>query len=112
VQRGEVWWADLPEPAGSGPGFGRPVVVIQADALNRSRIATVVVAAVTSNLRLRAFPGNVYLTARDAGLDRASVIDASQLATVDRDRLTRHLGNLRGAKLRELDDGLRLVLSL
>jgi mRNA interferase MazF len=112
VQRGEVWWANLPEPAGSGPGFVRPVVVIQADALNRSRIGTVVVAAVTSNLRLRDFPGNVYLSARDAGLERASVVNTSQLATVDRSRLIRHLGNLRGAKLRELDDGLRQILSL
>ncbi len=112
MRRGEVWWADLPEPIGSGPGFHRPVVVIQTDALNRSRIATVVVAAVTSNLRLRDFPGNVYLSPREAGLERPSVVNASQLVTLDRRRLVRHLGNLRGAKLRELDNGLRLVLAL
>jgi mRNA interferase MazF len=112
VQRGEVWWADLPEPAGSEPGFRRPVVIIQADALNRSRLSTVVVAAITSNLRLRDFPGNVYLSPRETGLDRPSVANASQLATLDRGRLIRHVGNVASAKMREIDDGLRLVLAL
>jgi mRNA interferase MazF len=112
VRRGEVWWAELPEPAGSEPGFERPVVIVQADPLNRSRIGTVVVAAVTSNLRLRAFPGNVHLSPRDAGLDRPSVVNVSQLVTLDRARLRRHLGNLPRTKMSELDDGLRLVLAL
>jgi mRNA interferase MazF len=112
VQRGQVWWADLPAPAGSGPGFRRPVVIIQADPLNRSRIRTAVVAAVTSNLMLRGLPGNVYLSTRDSGLDRPSVVNASQLATLDRGRLLRHIGNLPGTKMRELDEGLRLVLAL
>jgi mRNA interferase MazF len=112
VQRGEVWWAQLPEPVGSEPGFRRPVVIIQADPLNRSRLSTVMVAAITSTLRLRAFPGNVYLSPRDSGLDRPSVVNVSQLATLDRGRLIRHVGNLPSAKMRELDDGLRLVLAL
>jgi mRNA interferase MazF len=112
VQRGEVWWAELPEPAGSEPGFGRPVVIIQADPLNRSRVGTVVVAAITSNLRLSAFPGNVYVSPRDTGLDRPSVVNASQLATLDRSRLIRHVGNVASAKMREIDHGLRLVLAL
>jgi mRNA interferase MazF len=112
VQRGEVWWAQLPEPVGSEPGFRRPVVIIQTDPLNRSRVSTVVVAAITSTLRLRAFPGNVYLSTRDSGLDRPSVAIVSQLATLDRGRLIRHVGNLSNAKMRELDDGLRLVLAL
>lgn len=88
------------------------MVVVQADSLNRSRISTVVVAAVTSNLRLRGFPGNVYLSPRNAGLDRPSVVNVSQLVTLDRTRLTRHLGNLPRSKMSELDDGLRLVLAL
>jgi mRNA interferase MazF len=112
VQRGEVWWTDLPDPVGSEPGFRRPVVVIQADPLNRSRVSTVIVAAITSNLRLRSFPGNVYLSPRDAGLDRPSVVNASQLATLDRGRLIRHVGNVASAKMREIDHGLRLVLAL
>ena len=112
MRRGEIWWAELPEATGSEPGFRRPVVVIQADPLNRSRVSTVVIAAITSNLRLRAFPGNVYLSPRDSGLDRPSVANLSQLATLDRRRLIRHAGNLPGAKMRELDDGLRLVLAL
>lgn len=88
------------------------MVIIQADALNRSRLSTVVVAAITSNVRLRAFPGNVYLSPRDAGLDRPSVVNASQLVTLDRGRLIRHVGNMSSVKMRELDDGLRLVLAL
>ncbi len=112
MQRGEVWWTDLPDPVGSEPGFRRPVVVIQADPLNRSRVSTVIVAAITSNLRLRSFPGNVYLSPRDAGLDRPSVVNASQLATLDRGRLIRHVGNVASAKMREIDHGLRLVLAL
>ncbi len=112
MQRGQVWWAELPEPAGSDPGFRRPVVIIQADPLNRSRVSTVVVAAITSNLRLRSFPGNVYVSPRDTGLDRPSVVNASQLATLGRNRLIRHVGNVASAKMREIDHGLRLVLAL
>jgi mRNA interferase MazF len=112
VQRGEIWWAELPDPSGSEPGFRRPVVIIQANALNRSRAQTVVVATITSTLRLRAFPGNVYLSPRDSGLDRPSVVNASQLLTLDRGRLLGHVGNLPGVKMRDLDEGLRLVLAL
>jgi mRNA interferase MazF len=87
-------------------------VIIQANPFNRSRLGTVLIAAITSNLRLRAFPGNAYLSPRDAGLDRPFVANLSQLATLDRGRLVRHVGNLPGAKMREVDDGLRLVLAL
>jgi mRNA interferase MazF len=107
-----VWWADLPEPFGSEPRFRRPVVIVQADPFNRSRISTVVVAALTSNLRLRNFPGNVYLSPRDSGLNRPSVVNASQLATLDRGRLLQHVGHLAGTTMRQIDQGLRLVLAL
>jgi mRNA interferase MazF len=107
-----VWWADLPEPFGSEPRFRRPVVIVQADPFNRSRISTVVVAALTSNLRLRNFPGNVYLSPRDSGLNRPSVVNASQLATLDRGRLLQHVGHLEGTTMRQIDQGLRLVLAL
>ena len=114
MQRGEVWWASLPEPAGSGPGYRRPVVIVQADAFNRSRIRTVIAAAVTSNVRLADAPGNVLLPRRGGGmrLGRDSVVNVSQLVTLDRAFLTERIGCLAPAKLRELDEGLRLVLAL
>jgi mRNA interferase MazF len=112
MTRGQVWWAQLARPIGSEPGFSRPAVVIQSNRFNRSRISTVIVAAITGNLRLRDAPGNVYLARDTAGLERASVINVSQLATLDRRRLVKLLGSLTAAKLRELDDGLRRVLEL
>ena len=112
MQRGEVWWAGLPEPAGSGPGYRRPVVIVQADEFNRSRIGTVVVAAVTSNVRQAAAPGNVLLPRRGAGLSRDSVVNVSQLLTLDKTLLTERIGRVPSAKLRELGEGLRLVLAL
>lgn len=112
MRLGEVWWADLPQPSGSGPGYRRPVVIVQSDEFNRSRIQTVIVAAITSNLRLGAAPGNVSLGKRGAGLSRESVVNVSQLLTLDRRFLTEKAGRLPAAKLRELQDGLRLVLAL
>jgi mRNA interferase MazF len=112
VDLGEIWWADLPAPGGSGPGYRRPVVIIQSNDFNRSRIRTVVVAAVTSNTRLAAAPGNVLLGARGTGLSRESVVNVSQLLTLDKTVLTEQTGRLSAAKLREVQDGLRLVLAL
>jgi mRNA interferase MazF len=112
VQRGEVWWADLPEPIGSEPGFRRPVVIVQSDGFNRSRIRTVIAAALTTNVRLQGMPGNVYLPTGLAGLPRPSVINVSQIFTLDRRHLLASAGSLTAVKLRELDEGLRLVLSL
>jgi mRNA interferase MazF len=112
VNRGEIWWARLPEPSGSEPGYQRPVVIIQSDRFNRSQISTVIAAALTRNLRLRHAPGNVYLPRRTGGLDRDSVVNVSQLVTLDQRRLSRLLGTLPTAMLDELDDGLRLVLAL
>ena len=112
MNRGEIWWARLPEPFGSEPGFHRPVVITQSDRFNRSRISTVIAAAVTRNLRLRTVPGNVYLPGRTSGLDHDSVVNVSQLVTLDRGRLNRLMGRLSLAKLHELEDGLRLVLAL
>jgi len=112
VNRGEIWWARLPEPFGSEPGLHRPVVIIQSDRFNRSQIGTVIAAAVTRNLRLRVAPGNVYLPRRTGGLDHESVVNVSQLVTLDRRRLRRLMGQLPPAKLSELEDGLRLTLAL
>jgi mRNA interferase MazF len=112
VQRGELWWGDLPEPVGAGSGYRRPVVIIQADAFSASRIATVIVAAVTASRRLAAAPGNVWLPRGSCGLDRDSAINVTQLLTIDKRLLLERIGCLAGRKLRELDDGLRQVLAL
>ena len=112
MTRGEVWWASLPAPRGSGPGLRRPVVVVQADSFNRSRIRTLIVAVVTSNLNLAGVPGNVRLRKREGGLRDASVVNVSQLLTIDKDYLNQRLGILNGARMAAIDAGLRLVLSL
>jgi mRNA interferase MazF len=112
IQRGEVWWADLPDPRRSEPGFRRPVLVIQADSFNRSRIQTVVVAVITSNLQLSAAPGNVLLPARASGLPHDSVINVSQLLTLDRVFLGEYASTLPARLQSAVDAGLRLVLEL
>src|SRR5438067_12875555 len=112
MRRGEVWWASLPDPDGSGPGYRRPVLIVSADEFNESVIATVVIAALTSNLRLGEAPGNVRLRRGEGGVPRASVVNVSQLYTVDRARLTARLGSIPGARLANVDFGLRLVLDL
>jgi mRNA interferase MazF len=112
VRRGEVWWATLRPPVGSKPGHRRPVVIIQSDPFNRSRIGTVIAAALTSNVRLEAAPGNVFLSQGTAGLDRDLVINVSQIITLDRTFLTDRVGRIPVVKQGELDDGLRLVLAL
>ncbi len=94
VAQGDVCWADLPDPAGSGPGFRRPVVVVQGNPLNRSRVATVVCVPLTSNLRWADAPGNVLLRARSTGLPKDSVANVSQLLTIDRTLLSRQVGRL------------------
>lgn len=112
IQRGELWWADLGAPRGSGPGFERPVLVVSSDVFNRSKIATVLCAVVTSNLRLADAPGNVSLDAGDAGLDRPSVVNVSQVVTLDKTALVERLGTLDGAQVRLVELGLRRVLDL
>lgn len=110
--RGEVWWTDLGEPQGSEPAFVRPTVIVSADAYNRSRIATVVVAVVTSNLRLGDAPGNVVLRRGEAGLPKASVVNVTQVVTVDKDGLVERIGTLEAARLELVDAGLRRSLAL
>ena len=105
ISQGEIWWADVPAPTGSGPGFRRPVVVVQGDALNRSRIATVVCVPLTSNLRWEAAPGNVFLSAHLTGLSKDSVANVSQVVTLDKDLLTERVGKLPRAKVDLLFSG-------
>lgn len=112
MKRGEVWWASLPAPTGSGPGFRRPVVVIQSNPFNQSRIATVIVAIVTSNLALTDAPGNVRVGRTESGLAKPSVVNVSQLYTLDREQLTQRVRSLPGETMRSIEEGLRLVLGL
>ncbi len=110
VAQGEVWWAELPDPTGSGPGFRRPVVVVQGDAFNASRIATVVCVPLTSNLRWADAPGNVLLPARLTGLPKDSVANVSQIVTLDRALLTERTGKLPRSKLTLVLSGIDVVL--
>jgi mRNA interferase MazF len=110
ISQGEVWWADLPAPAGSGPGFRRPVVVVQGDGLNRSRIATVICVPLTSNLKWALAPGNVRLSARITGLPKESVANVSQIIAVDREFLKARVGKLPLPKLQLLLSGIDVVL--
>lgn len=103
-------WAELPAPAGSGPGFRRPVLVVQGDAFNRSRIATVVCVALTSNLALADAPGNVLLRGRGTGLPKESVANVTQIVTLDRALLRRRLGRVSATQLRRVLSGIDLVL--
>ena len=112
MRRGEIWWASLPEPAGSGPGFRRPLLIISANSFNESRISTVIAAVITSNLRLAEAPGNIRLPGRGTGLARPSVVNVSQIITVDKSSLTERIGHVTPRLLAEVDEGLRLVLSV
>lgn len=110
VRQGDVWWADLPAPAGSGPGFRRPVLVVQGDPLNRSGLGTVVVVPLTSNLVWADAPGNVLLESRSTGLSRDSVANSSQIVALDRVLLTEHVGRLATHLLDRVLEGIDIVL--
>jgi mRNA interferase MazF len=112
MQRGEIWWASLGLPRGSEPGYRRPVVIVQSNEFNRSRINTVIVAVITSNLRLADAPGNVQISGKGSGLNKPSVINVSQLATLDKAFLTGCVGKLTAKQIQRMDEGLKLVLSL
>jgi mRNA interferase MazF len=109
ISQGEIWWADLPAPTGSGPGFRRPVAVVQGDALNQSRISTVVCVPLTSNLKWALAPGNVSLSARVTGLPKDSVANLSQIISLDKS-LTERVGKLPRSKLELLFSRVDLVL--
>jgi mRNA interferase MazF len=112
IQRGEVWWADLGEPVGSEPGFRRPLLIVQDDAFNRSRIDTTIAVVLTSNLRLLDAPGNVLVPKRVTKLPKDSVANVSQLVTLDRTDLIERAGKVSAEILAAVSAGLRLVLSL
>ena len=110
--RGEIWWADLGIPFGSEPGYKRPVVVIQDDSFNRSKIQTVIVASITTNQNLADAPGNVYLDTEDSALPRNGVVNISQISTIDKRRLTDKIKVLSQSLMSEIDYGIKLVLNI
>jgi len=112
MRRGEIWWASLPEPKGSDPGYSRPVVIIQADSFTVSRIRTVIVVVITRNLTLADAPGNVFLPRKQTHLPHDSVANVSQLFTIDKSFLKEKVSDLPTALLRKVEAGLCLVLSL
>jgi mRNA interferase MazF len=110
--RGTVWWAELPQPVASEPGCRRPVIIVQSNAFNRSRIKTALVVVVTSHLRLADAPGNVSLSAAATGLPKDSVANVSQVITIDKGFLVEQCGRLPAQLMKDIDEGLRLSLSL
>lgn len=110
IGQGDVFWIDLGEPEGSEPGYLHPHVVIQNDLFNRSRINTVVMCALTSNLGRAQAPGNVMLEPGEANLPKQSVVNVSQIFTVDKSQLGEKIGTLSGKRVRQILDGIRLVL--
>ena len=110
IRQGDVVWLELPRPRGSGPGGRRPAVVMQHDRFNRSRVQTVVVAAITSNLSLAGAPGNVRLRKGEAGLSKPSVVNVTQLIAVDRDLVRSRSGTLSPRRVAEVCSGVRLLL--
>ena len=110
--RGEIWWADLGVSFGSEPGFTRPVVILQDDAFNKSRIQTVIVASITSNLNLADAPGNVRIDPEESGLTKQGVINVSQISTIDKNRLTERAGLVSPGTMSKIEFGLKLVLNI
>ena len=110
IAQGEIWWADLPMPGGSGPGFRRPLVVVQGNPLNRSRLPTVVCVPLTSNLAWEAAPGNTLVLAKTSGLPKDSVANASQLFAIDRSFLSTRVGKLAPKRLEQILASVDVVL--
>jgi mRNA interferase MazF len=112
MRRGEIWWASRGVPQGSAPGFRRPVLIVQSNEFNESAIRTSICAAITSNMRLADAPGNVRITRRVSGLPHDSVVNVSQLITLDKQMLTENVSRLPAQSLRDVEAGIKLVLAL
>ncbi|MCU7833838.1 MAG: type II toxin-antitoxin system PemK/MazF family toxin [gamma proteobacterium symbiont of Taylorina sp.] len=112
MKKGDIWWASLDEPIGSEPGYRRPVIIISSDDFNRSQIRTVIVAIITSTLRLADAPGNFKLSKKSTGIGRDSVVNISQLMTLDKSFLTERIGKLSSKQFNFLDESIKLVLNL
>jgi mRNA interferase MazF len=112
MKRGEIWWADLPDPQASEPGYRRPVIIISSDDFNQSKISTILAVIVSSNLRLANAPGNILLPQAETQLTKDSVANVSQIITLDKCFLTEYVGTIPARILRKIEMGLRLVMNL
>lgn len=112
IERGEIWWTDLPEPKGSMPGFRHPILILQSNEFNSSSLNTFIGAVITTNLRLEKMPGNVLITPRQSGLSQDSIVNVTQLVTANKTDLLEFVGTLSERKMEQVEDGLRFVLSL
>lgn len=112
MQRGDIWWANLPEPTGSASGYRRPVLVVQSNAFTKSRISTIIIVAITSNLRLATAPGNVFLPATESRLPKDSVINVSQIMTLDKSMLDEYVDRVSVTTLTLVEEGIRLALDV
>lgn len=112
IKRGQIWWAELPESIGSGSGYRRPLLIIQSNSFNKSKINTIIAAVITSNIRLSAAPGNILLSTKKSKLPKESVINVSQLITIDKSFLTEKVNILSSSIMANVDEGVRLVLQL
>lgn len=112
IERGQIWWADLPEPRGSSPGYEHPIVIIQSDDFNKTNINTVIGAVITSNLVLAEMPGNVLIKKNQSELTKDSVVNVTQIVTIDNSELLEYVGKISERKMEQIERGLRLVLSL
>ena len=110
--RGEIWWADLGLPFGSKPGFNRPVVILQDNSFNKSKIRTIIVLSISTNLLLADAPGNILLKKEESGLPKDGVINVSQISTIDKQRLTKKIGIISRASVEKIDVGIKLILGL
>jgi mRNA interferase MazF len=112
INRGEIWWADLPEPTGSSPCYRRPVIIIQSDGFNKTNLNTSIIAAITTNLDMAEMRGNVLLKKHQSGLPKDSVVNITQIFTLDKILLLEYVSTISERKMEQIDKGLRLVLSL
>jgi mRNA interferase MazF len=112
INRGEIWWAALPDSVGATPGYKRPILIIQSNEFNKSKINTLIAVAITSNIRLAAAPGNLLLAAKNSKLPKDSVINVSQIITIEKSFLNEKVHTLPNAIMGQVDEGLRLVLKL
>ncbi|CAK8720854.1 mRNA interferase [Candidatus Electrothrix laxa] len=112
IKRGQIWWAELPEPVGSGPDYRRPLLIVQSNEFNQSNISTIIAAVITTNTRLAAAPGNILLTRKMSKLSKKSVVNVSQLITIDKTLCTEKVATLPSNIMAEVDNGIKLVLKL
>lgn len=112
AKRGEIWWTELPEPRSSAPGYQHPIVVIQSDEFNQTRLNTIIGAVITSNLDLSEMPGNVLLKSKVSGLPKDSVVNVTQIVTIDKSELIEYVETISERKMEQIEKGLRLVLNL